>query len=234
VYGPLFAALIVTLLEQGREGLATLMARVFRWKLSIKWYLVVLFINLVLLLIPLLVGAIAGLMPIDDIRFTTGSYLLFFFIVQAFTSGLGEESGWRGFLYPRLKQNHEQSRAVWYMGLIWAVWHYPFVILFSFGATTQEPSFYMLINIALSLAGFTMSIIGMSFIYAWLINSTKSILLAILFHALNNVIPLVIVGGFDASLTIVLAIAPWILVVIMQRLYGRSWFVAKDAVVCAR
>ena len=42
---------------------------------------------------------------------------------------LGEEIGWRGFLYPRLRARLGDTLAVVVLGIIWGVWHAPLLLL---------------------------------------------------------------------------------------------------------
>lgn len=41
----------------------------------------------------------------------------------------GEELGWRGYLYPLLKERFGQRRADLYTGLIWGIWHLPILLM---------------------------------------------------------------------------------------------------------
>ena len=43
-------------------------------------------------------------------------------------AALGEEVGWRGFLYPRLKERFGAAKGRLLGGLIWGVWHWPVMI----------------------------------------------------------------------------------------------------------
>ncbi len=47
-------------------------------------------------------------------------------------AGFGEELGWRGYLLPKLMPLGSQ-KALWIHGLIWGLWHTPFVLLLGFG-----------------------------------------------------------------------------------------------------
>jgi len=82
------------------------------------------------------------------------------------------------------------------------------------------------IAIVVNLAGFTMSIIGISFIYVWLYNQTHSIFLMIVFHALSNTLN----NWFSSFLTepqivtLFLALMPWAVVVFLQKRLGKENF----------
>ena len=46
--------------------------------------------------------------------------------------GLGEEIGWRGFLYPELHRRFGRTRAVLIGGIIHGVWHFPLILLIGY------------------------------------------------------------------------------------------------------
>ena len=50
---------------------------------------------------------------------------------------LGEEVGWRGALYPRLKERFGTAKGRLIGGLIWGVWHWPVMILAGYNYGTQ-------------------------------------------------------------------------------------------------
>jgi membrane protease YdiL (CAAX protease family) len=55
---------------------------------------------------------------------------------------LGEELGWRGFLFPRLQQRFGFHGACLTSGLLWAVWHFPGLLWADYNAGTS-PVFAM-------------------------------------------------------------------------------------------
>ena len=57
-------------------------------------------------------------------------------------SGLGEEVGWRGILYPYLKERYGRTKGRIIGGLIWAIWHFPVNMI---GAGTLGERFLNLI-----------------------------------------------------------------------------------------
>ena len=89
---------------------------------------------------------------------------------------------------------------------------------------TGAPAIAVIVTVVLGLAGHTISLIGMMYIYAWIMNHTKSVFLAIIFHALNNLVPLTLVGGMNPSLGTIMAVVPWILVFVPERVYGKDEF----------
>jgi membrane protease YdiL (CAAX protease family) len=99
---------------------------------------------------------------------------------------LGEEIGWRGFLTPRLHARYGFVRSSLLTGAIWAVWHYPLLLGADYNAGT--PWWY-------GLSCFTIMVIGVSFLFAWLRLASGSVWPAMLLHASHN---LWIQGVFDS------------------------------------
>ncbi len=91
---------------------------------------------------------------------------------------LGEEIGWRGFLTPRLHAAYGFVRSSLLTGAIWAVWHYPLLLGADYNAGT--PWWF-------GLSCFTVMVIGISFLYAWMRLVSNSVWPAMLLHASHNV-----------------------------------------------
>jgi membrane protease YdiL (CAAX protease family) len=94
----------------------------------------------------------------------------------AFTSALGEEIGWRGFLHSRLMDAGIRHPFL-ITGAIWAFWHWP-LILFSNYATSDMP--------LLSLILFTMGVTAMSVNMGVLRAKSGSVFSAALIHGTHN------------------------------------------------
>lgn len=184
-YGPALAAIIVTLLTSGGPGLKELFGRLARWRVGIHWYLLVLFLPAAVILVSIGLNALTG-GPAPD--FSNESFpfgppdtplalkigMLFLVFTLGF-DGLGEELGWRGFALPKLKQNQSALVSSVILGVLWAVWHFPF-------ALTEGT----MLN-SVSLPVFVLNLVAQAIIYTWIFNNTRgSLLLPLLFHAAGN------------------------------------------------
>jgi membrane protease YdiL (CAAX protease family) len=227
VYGPLIGGLVATWIDRGREGLADLWGRITKWQIGGRWYLTAFVITFLIAALPVGVFILVG-------GYTTSaytlSYVLFVFAAQLLTSGFGEEPGWRGFLLPRLKTRYEGDKFVWVLGLIWAFWHYPLMIIQPLSAMTYVSVSQALIMVVVSLAGFTMAIIGITFIYVWLYNQTQSIFLLIVFHALSNVFQNWFTSYLEEpqAASLFVGLMPWVVVVILQKRMGKEKFLGIE------
>ena len=100
---------------------------------------------------------------------------------------LGEELGWRGLLVPRLFASMSFTRTSLVTGLIWAAWHYPVVV-------AVLPVFIPKLPIAYAIACFSVSVVAISFVHAWLRLRSGSVFPAALLHATSNAF----MGAFEA------------------------------------
>ncbi|MEP6762936.1 MAG: CPBP family intramembrane glutamic endopeptidase [Gemmatimonadaceae bacterium] len=90
---------------------------------------------------------------------------------------LFEELGWRGFLVPELAKFMSFGSVAICSGVVWALFHYPFLLAPAYATTTPTPT---------SMIAFTVAIIAASFPLAWLRLRTGSIWPSVLFHAAHN------------------------------------------------
>lgn len=94
------------------------------------------------------------------------------FIATLFQAGLAEESGWRGFLLPRLQSRYTALTYSLILGLIWALWHLHPQNLSQLGPYT---------------AWYILGTISFSVILTWVYNHTHgSLIIAVLLHAASN------------------------------------------------
>ena len=231
VYGPLIAALVGTWLDGGKEGLVDLWGRITKWRVGVRWYLIILLIAFLLPVIPVGLMVLTGVIELNNSSSITFTLFILLFLSQILTSGLGEEPGWRGFLLPRLQAQYEGQKYIWVLGLIWAIWHYPFTIYHTLSIMQDVTVVQMIVTILFSLAGQTITLIGMTFIYVWLYNNTKSVFIAILFHALGNVMAFMVLSFVEnqQAVATLIAIMPWVIVFILNKALGKERFPGQIA-----
>ncbi|HEV3277324.1 MAG TPA: CPBP family intramembrane glutamic endopeptidase [Terriglobia bacterium] len=92
-------------------------------------------------------------------------------------SAVGEELGWRGFLVPQLAKVMPFPGVALTSGVIWALWHYPIVLFSSYRGA--GPLWY-------SVVCFTVLVVGMSFLFAWMRLKSGSVWTGMLLHASHN------------------------------------------------
>jgi uncharacterized protein len=111
---------------------------------------------------------------------STALYILLagsFGLAKSLASALGEEIGWRGFLVPELFQNVGFTGTALISGVVWACWHYPLLIWGDYNSGT--PTWY-------GLACFTVLVLSLSFIFAWMRLKSGSLWTGALLHASHN------------------------------------------------
>lgn len=110
--------------------------------------------------------------------------------------GLGEEIGWRGYLYPALAREMPRRRAILLSGLIWGLWHAPITIMgHNYGFDYWGYPFIGILAMCLFCT-------AMGILLSWMTERTGSIWPAGLAHgSLNAVagIPLLFLSGNYAS-----------------------------------
>lgn len=110
-------------------------------------------------------------------------------MIRGCASALGEEIGWRGFLVPELARRMNFTATALISGSIWAMWHYPILIFADYNSGT--PVWY-------GLTCFTVMVIAISFVFAWMRLKSGSLWTGVLLHASHN---LFIQSFFDPMTT---------------------------------
>lgn len=100
-----------------------------------------------------------------------------FGLVFGLATALGEEIGWRGFLVPELSKTMGFTATGLISGIVWAVWHFPILIWGDYNAGT--PAWY-------SLPCFTIMVVELAFIFAWMRLKSGSLWTAAMLHASHN------------------------------------------------
>lgn len=174
-FGPPVSAATVTWL---RGGSVRMWARqIARWDVGWYWWLVA--FGLPLGIIALTTVVLVGVGGPVDLDARPSPFLIAVIFVFGFTvsGGLNEEPGWRGFAQPYLNDRYSALTASLAVGVGWAVWHLPYFL-----APVTPHSGFTLVN----QVGWFVGILLLSVILTWAYNSTGSVLVVIVLHAMSN------------------------------------------------
>jgi len=182
--GPMLAALIVTAIISGQDGLRELAARAFKWRVGTRWHLFAWLAPVVIFLVgAVVVRFVWDVWPDFRLFGRTEEYpqlpLLIWWAANILFYGFGEEVGWRGFALPRLQKKYNALTATAILSVFWTTWHLP---LFWF-----IPG-YMKMGLG-DFMGLSLSFFLGAVIFTWLTNSTRgSILIAAIYHGASDIV----------------------------------------------
>jgi membrane protease YdiL (CAAX protease family) len=180
-FGPFLGALVVLAVTEGKSGVVGLLRRMVRWRVGLQWYAVALLLPIVVTLAAaalnvFLLGAQRTSSAADLGGWSSFLLLFLLWLLIPGLAGTWEEPGFRGYALPRLQFRYSALLASLILGVLWAFWHLPFVV-------TGE-------DIWIDALLFP---IEWSIVYTWLFNNAKgSVLIVMVFHAMNNTFS----GGF--------------------------------------
>jgi membrane protease YdiL (CAAX protease family) len=210
-WAPAIAALLAAALTGGRTAVSELGARLVRWRVGWKWYVVVILgpaaFSLVVAGVYVLLGGSWEVAAAPALRSGAALVLLpLFLMILTLTDGLGEELAWRGFALPRLLTQHNALVASLILGVLWALWHLPLV--WTEGVSMyQQPIWLLLLDIT-----------AKSVLFTWVFLHTRgSVLLAVLFHGATNLFNVSpnLISTDGLTLPLLAAAGKWVLVVVV-------------------
>ncbi len=94
---------------------------------------------------------------------------------------IGEEIGWRGFLYPQLKAKFGAKKAMLIHGAVWGAWHWPLIWLIGY-----EYGFGYFGYPVVGMLLFCLITVGWGILHAWIYEKSGSIWLPAVLHGAIN------------------------------------------------
>lgn len=124
-FGPALAALVVTRVTEGRDGVRRWASRFARWRVPVGWYLAAFLMPFLLALAGYGLYLLLGGSPTVDRQWPSPLLFLATVLFIFFLGGGQEEAGWRGFALPRLQARYSALSSSLILGVIWALSHLP-------------------------------------------------------------------------------------------------------------
>lgn len=211
-FGPMISALIMTAMTSGGTGLRRLLARLFKWRVNLRYYLFAVLAPVGLFVIAVMLNRIiAGTWPdfkmLGEADYLPALGIPGVLVLWFLTYGLGEETGWRGFALPHLQRTHMAANASLILGIFWGCWHIP---AFFFRDTYME----------MGIIGFPVLIVSIVFasvVFTWLYNSTGgSLLIVTLFHIFFNWLSVSEAGGQYVAIIMTMPLILWSIYVVRK------------------
>lgn len=170
---PLLVAVILSYGRCGSDGVKALFRKVWEYpkNKSKVWYLPILFLKPVIMVLSYAVMRLAGLpLPDPQIPWLMAPIFFLFFFIAA----IGEELGWMGYAFDPMQDRWGALKASLILGLAWGLFH--LIPDIQNGHAANWILWQRLGTVATRV------------LIVWLYNNTgKSVLAAILFHAMSNV-----------------------------------------------
>ena len=122
--GPAFSGLLMIGLVNGRAGYRDMLARLFKWRVGIKWYAIALLTAPLVFVVSHFI--LSRFSPVYRPGFFTApdsSSLIMLGVMSAIVVGISEELGWFGFAIPEMRRRHSVLATGLFVGVIWGAWH---------------------------------------------------------------------------------------------------------------
>lgn len=181
-FGPFIAAFVVVATTEGRRSATDLARRIVHPGPRLLVLLIALGAPLLLMVVgvgmAMALGEAVDLATIGRSAEFPAFSALMFFVYNLVSFGIGEETGWRGYLLPRLQKRCNPLTATALVTVVWAVWHAPLFL--------YRPG-YVSMDVA-GAAGWLLSLATGAVLTTVLFNASRgSVLVVAVFHATIDV-----------------------------------------------
>lgn len=181
-FGPLAGAIAASYFQGGSAGLSRWFKHTFNWNFSKE----IAFVTLAMLVAYVLCAAVTILLTTHSLeslkqlgmtRKLPGLPPIAVLVIWMVTFGVGEESGWRAWLYTGLSQRYRPVKAAIIVAVVWMAWHLP---AFFFNENYVQMGW--------GIIGWAISLLYGSILLAWLFEKSKSIVPLLIWHGAFDLI----------------------------------------------
>jgi len=206
---PALVAVVLSALTGGRAGVSTLLRKLVAWRLSLKWYVIMFGLALLVRLSMSIAALLLGWIPAIRLREAPVSYFIMLAVMLLISAAV-EEVGWRGYALPRLLARRSALFSALFIGIVWGMVH---LLLLRPGMmyAGEHPG------------GLLLELIGLSVVVTWLFVQTGgNIVITTLFHAAQSFF-VIINEGIPLNQQIWLMAAVYVVLsLILIVMYGAS------------
>lgn len=197
-FGPLAGGIAASYYQGGKAGLASWARSIFRLRLNAQAFyltgiMLAAYFVIAVVTTRIATGTFGPISHLGETNKLPGVPPVLVLPIWMLTFGMGEESGWRGWLYAFLITKYTPVLAAACVTAIWMVWHLP---AFAFNENYREMGW--------GVVGWAISLFYGSVLLGWLFQKSGSIIPLILWHGafdlitasdyLPEVVPMVISG----------------------------------------
>jgi membrane protease YdiL (CAAX protease family) len=178
------AGIIMTAVEDGRNGLKLMFRRLLIWRVGIGYWLFALLFLVPAFLLGSLVNPIFNGDPIPFSNMKPAFDIVPMFIGFFIVAGLGQELGWTGFLLPRLQARFGALTSCVIRAILVGIWHLPLFIYsrlqlpqladFPYAGWIAQKGFLVAFGVTIIWFSFPWSVF-----FCWIFNNTKGSLLLV-------------------------------------------------------
>lgn len=179
-YGPSIAAIIVQYIID-KKKVRALFRSIIKVRTAFRTIVFIIVAPIAFYILAYLISALLYDGNLNANLLAGLSGIAFWFLAALPFGPMGEELGWRGFMLPKLLEDHSIIKSTIFVGLAWGVWH---LASFTFPGAAI-PGF---LDVSIwSILLFIANTIALSFVYTYVFFRTKgSVFYAILLHAFFN------------------------------------------------
>jgi membrane protease YdiL (CAAX protease family) len=182
------AGIIMTLIEDGRDGLKLIFQRLLIWQVGLGYWLFALLFIFMAILIGSLANPFFNGDPPSLNNLGPMLEIIPLFISFTIITGLGQELGWTGFLTPRLQANYSALTSSVIRAFLEVLWHLPLIFYarlqlpvladFPYGGWIAQKGFFIALGVQ-----FLVFLLPWSIFFTWIFNNTSgSLLLVVVLH----------------------------------------------------